>query len=381
LSVRVFLSCGEPSGDLYAGAVTRELLRLSPGSTVSGMGGPAFAAAGGQRIADYRGLAVTGFTEIVSKFPQLQSVRRRFSALATRERPSVLVVIDYFGFNIRIARDLKARGVPVVYYVSPQIWAWRSGRLADIRAVADKVLVIFPFEEAIYREAGVPCTFVGHPLVDLVQPAETKSALLTRLALNPQAPTIAVLPGSRRSEVTRLLSTLVDATAVIKRAVPAAQFVFARAAGLADDLFEPARRAPSSAVVEGATDAVLAAADVVITASGTATVQTALHDRPMVVVYRLSPLEYRLGRRFVKLDMFAMVNLIAGKRIVPELIQDACTADRVAAEALPMLTDAARAAEIRRELAEVRRRLGSPGASRRAAEQILTIAGDPCEPS
>jgi lipid-A-disaccharide synthase len=381
LSARLFLSCGEPSGDLYAGALTRELLRLSPGATISGMGGPSFAAAGGQLLADYRGLAVTGFTEIVSKFPQLHRVRRRFSALAARERPQALVVIDYFGFNIRIARDLKALGIPVVYYVSPQIWAWRSGRIKDIRAVADRVLVIFPFEEAIYREAGVPCTFVGHPLVDLAQTPETKPAFLTRLGLNPEAPTVAILPGSRRSEVTRLLPTLVAATAIIRRAVPAVQFVFAKASGLAGELFGPARHVQGSALVEGATDAALAAADVVVTASGTATVQTALHDRPMVVVYRLSPLEYRVGRRFVKVDTFAMVNLIAGQRIVPELIQDACTADAVATETISMLTDTARATTIRHALADVRRKLGGPGASRRAAEQILTIAGGSCAQS
>jgi lipid-A-disaccharide synthase len=202
--------------------------------------------------------------------------------------------------------------------------------------------------------------------------------LLGRLGLDPNAPTIAILPGSRTSELRRILPTLVESAGLIRRRVPAAQFVVARAPHLHDRLFEPARSLPHAALVEGETDAVLAAADVVLTASGTATVQAALHDKPMVVVYRVSGLEYSIGRRFVALDTFAMVNLIAGERIVPELIQHAFTADAVAAEAVSML-DPERAARIRDGLARVRARLGGPGASRRAAEAILRTIEETCE--
>ncbi|HUR35692.1 MAG TPA: lipid-A-disaccharide synthase [Vicinamibacterales bacterium] len=379
MSLRLLLSCGEASGDLYAGHLTRELRALSPGIEIAGLAGPVFAQAGGRLLVDYRGLSVTGFTEIVAKVPQLRAAKQRLLAEARGRRPDALVVIDYFGFNGRLARDAHALGIPVIYYVSPQIWAWRPGRIRLIRRVSTRVLVIFPFEEAIYRDAGVPVEFVGHPLVDLVQAHPPRSAWLGARSLDPAAPTVAVLPGSRTSEVRRILPTLMQSAALIRQSVPAAQFIVARAPYLDDRLFEPVRGLAGAATVEGETDAVLAAADIVITASGTATVQAALHDRPMVVVYRVSPLEYRIGRPFVMVDTFAMVNLIAGSRIVPELIQEGFTAAAVAGEAVSMLTDSTRTARIRQGLAEVRAKLGGPGASRRAAEAILRTIGERCE--
>jgi lipid-A-disaccharide synthase len=235
------------------------------------------------------------------------------------------------------------------------------------------MLVIFPFEEAIYQQAGVPVAFVGHPLVDLIPRVESRDAFVRRLGLDPSGRVVAVLPGSRPSEVRRMLPDLVAAARLMAGRVAGAQFVIARAPHLDASLFTAAVDAGvPMALVEGRVDDVLASADVALTASGTATVQTALHDVPMVVVYRLSTVEYTLGRPFVKVDMFAMVNLIAGERIVPELIQDAFTPQAVADEAVSMLTDPARAASIRGRLALVRQRLGGHGASRRAAEAIAT---------
>jgi len=373
LSPRLLLSCGEPSGDLYAGALTRELTALAPGIRVSGLGGPQFAAAGGQLVDDYRGLAVTGLTEAVAKIPRSLGTLRRLVASARQDRPDALVAIDFPDFNVPLARRIRKLGIRVVYYVSPQIWAWRRGRLKTIRRVADRVLVIFPFEEAIYREAGVPVQFVGHPLIDLARPSAPRDVFLRGLGLAPAAPTVALLPGSRPNEVDRILPGLVRAAELIRARVPGAQFVIARAPSLGDGLFRAAGGLSSCAIAEGQTDAALASADVALVASGTATVQTALHDTPMVIVYRLSPLTYLIGRRLVSLDTFGMVNLIAGERIVPELIQDAFTPAAVADEAVSMLTDPARAARIREGLARVRARLGGPGASRRAAEAILSM--------
>ena len=378
---RIFVSCGEPSGDLYAGALARQLRILAPSCEIIGRGGSEFQRGGGHLLADYRGLAVTGFTELVSKVPALSAAKRRLVSAATLDRPDVLVVIDYFGFNVRLARDIKRLGVPVVYYISPQIWAWRPGRMKAIRAIADRVLVIFPFEEAIYRDAGVPVEFVGHPLIDLVNTDVSRGAFLGQLGLNPNQPTVALLPGSRTGELRRILPTLIAAAERVRQRVPAAQFVIARASNLDDRLFEPAHRLHGVHIVEGQTDAVIASSDLVLTASGTATVQTALHDKPMVVVYRVSALEYRIGRPFVRLDTFAMVNLIAGERIVPELIQDSFTPEAVAGEAVSLLTDPQRVARMREGLAGVRRKLGGPGASRRAAEAVLKIAERTCEPS
>jgi lipid-A-disaccharide synthase len=373
---RLLVSCGEASGDLYAGALTRELRALAPDLVVSGLGGPQLAAAGGRVLADYRGLAVTGLTEAVGKVPRSFATLRRLVASARDARPTAFVAIDFPDFNLPLARRIKRLGVPVVYYVSPQVRAWRRGRVKTIGALADRVLVIFPFEVAVYQEAGVPVEFVGHPLLDLAVPSAPRGVFLRRLGLDPAAPTVAILPGSRPNEVARILPDLVAAAARIRARVGTAQFVVARAASLDDELFGDARRLPAgSAVVEGEADAVLASADVALTASGTATVQTALHDTPMVIVYRVSPLTYWLGRRLVGLETIGMTNLIAGERIVPELIQDALTPEAVADEAVSMLTDPARAARIRAGLARVRARLGGPGASRRAAAAILKVAG------
>jgi lipid-A-disaccharide synthase len=385
-AVRLLLSCGEPSGDLYAGALTRELRALAPGLEIAGLGGPQFAAAGGRLLADYRGLAVTGLTEAIAKVPQSLRTIRTLVASARVDRPDALVVIDFPDFNFRLARRIKKLGVPVVYYISPQIWAWRSGRLNTIREIADQVLVIFPFEEAIYQQGGVPVRFVGHPLIDLVRPSVPRAQFLTSHGLSTVAPTMAVLPGSRPNEVRRILPDLVSAARLVRDRLPDVQVVIARAPNLDDGLFAVAGqlthagngRSTRVAVVEGDTDGVLASVDVALTASGTATVQTALHDTPMVVVYRLSPLTYRLGRPLVKVNTFAMVNLIAGERVVPELIQDAFTPEAVAAEAVSLLTDPARAARMREALARVRSKLGGSGASRRAAEAILQVAGGSC---
>jgi lipid-A-disaccharide synthase len=375
LSARLLLSCGEPSGDLYAGALTRELRSLAPDMTICGLGGPQFAAAGGRLIEDYRGLTVTGLTEALAKIPRSLRTLHRLVQAARSERPHALVAMDFPDFNFPLVRRIRKLGVRIIYYIGPQIWAWRPGRIETLREVADCVLVIFPFEEAIYKDAGVPVRFVGHPLVELARTPVSRETFLSRHGLTPDAPTVALLPGSRPNEVRRILPDLIAAARLIRKQIPRAQFVVARAANLDDALFGVSRGLPETVIVSGETDAALASADVALTASGTATVQAALHDTPMVIVYRLSPLTYRFGRHFVNVDTFGMVNLIAGQRIVPELIQDRFTPQAVADEALSMLTDAGRSAGIRRDLQRVRHRLGGPGASRLAAEAILQIAG------
>ena len=301
----------------------------------------------------------------------LRTLRRA----AAEERPDVFVAIDFPDFNFRLLPAMRKLGIPVVYYVSPQLWAWRSGRMKTMRKIADRVLVIFPFEEAIYRAAGVAVEFVGHPLIDLATASRSRHDFLKARALSPAAPTVAILPGSRPNEVARILPGFVASAALIRARVPDVQFVVARAPNLDDRLFEVAGGGRvAMTIVEGDTDAVLASADAAVTASGTATVQAALHDTPMVIVYRLSPVTYLLGRRLVRVDTFGMVNLIAGEKIVPELIQRAFTPEAVAEQVVSMLTDRARAGRIREGLARVRDRLGAPGASRRAAEAILKIA-------
>jgi lipid-A-disaccharide synthase len=370
----VMVSCGEASGDLYAGALATELQRLAPGTRVFGLGGPRLAASGAELVGDYRGLAVTGLTEALRVLPRSFGMLRRLRARLLNDRPDVLVAVDFPDFNFGLAQSARKLGIPVVYYISPQLWAWRPGRIRTMKAIATKVLVIFPFEQEIYERAGIPVEFVGHPLIDLIHVTTDRMDLLTSHGLDPEAPTVALLPGSRPNEVRAILPALAAAASVIRAHVAKVQFVIARAPNLASSLFASLTTSGRIAIVEGRADDVLNASDVVVTASGTATVQTALHLRPMVIVYRLSPLTYRFGRRFVKLDTFGMVNLVSGRRIVPELIQDDFTPERVAEEVRSLLTDRSRADAMRRDLRDMRSRLGDAGASRRAAATVLAVA-------
>ena len=373
---KILISCGEPSGDLYAGALAVEIRRRQPDAAIFGLGGQRLMAGGGELLADYRGLSVTGLVEALRVVPKSLGVLNRLLEVARSEKPNAVVLIDFPDFNFRLAGAIKKLGIPIVYYISPQLWAWRQSRMKVMKRLVDRVLVIFPFEEQIYRDAGVPVQFVGHPLVDLARPQEPKESFMRELGLDPLRPIVALLPGSRPNEVERLLPVLRDAVGRISAQLPQTQFVIARAPALDDHLFSSTAWSGTRPVeVLARTDDVLAISDIAITASGTATVQAALHGRPMVVVYRLSPITYRLGRRFLLVDNVAMVNLIAGRRIVPELIQDDCTGENVAAEAVLFLTNPARAEEARRGLESVRAKLGGPGASGRAAEAVLEVAG------
>jgi lipid-A-disaccharide synthase len=371
------LSCGEASGDLYAGALVNALRERDPAVKVFGFGGDRLRAAGAELVGDYRGISVTGLSEALAVLPRSWRMLRLLTDAAALGRPDVFVAIDFPDFNFRLLPAMRKLDVPIVYYVSPQVWAWRPGRLDTLRQYVDKMLVIFPFEAELYQQAGVPVEFVGHPLIDLAKANRPRADLLAALGLDTAHPVMALLPGSRANEVRRILPRLLAGATLTAAQVPGLQVLIARAPSLDDSLFGPVEATRAGglpiAVVEGATDDVLAASDVVVTASGTATVQTALHGRPMVIVYRLSPMTYTVGRSVVRVSTYGMVNLVAGRTIVPELIQDRFTPDAVAREAVSLLTDERRAAAMRQDLAEVRARLGGPGASDRAAAAVQTL--------
>ena len=376
--MRVMISCGEASGDLYAAALAGEIRQRVPGAEIFGFGGPRLKAAGGELLGEYTKFSVTGLTEALRVVPRSFAMIRHLLAAAEARRPDVFVPIDFPDFNFRLMKGLRGQGVPVVYYVGPQLWAWRPSRMETIKAAADRVLLIFPFEAQIYRDAGVDARFVGHPLVDLARAGQPRSPFLRDRGLIPEAPTVALLPGSRPNELEHTIPRMVAALALIRDKVPDVQFIVACAPNIEDWQFAPLMTAGEGThrpiLVHDRADDVIASSDVAITASGTATVQCALHERPMVVVYRLSPLTYRLGRPFVKVDTYAMPNLIAGRHIVPELIQDDFTPARVATETVVLLTDRALHARTREALRRVREQLGSSGASGRAAEAVLEVA-------
>jgi lipid-A-disaccharide synthase len=365
----LLVCAGEPSGDTYGAELVRHLRGSEPGLEVFGLGGDRLEAQGSHLVAHVRDMAVVGIVEVVRHLRRLHGVFRQLLDEVDRRRPAAAVLIDYPDFNLRVARELRKRGIPVLYYVSPQVWAWRPGRIELIRKVVSRMLVIFPFEEKLYRDAGIPVSFVGHPLIDLVT-AGAAGHLRPELGLDPARPVVSILPGSRRREVSYNLPGLAGATRLMRERRPDLQFVVAVAPSLDPALLAPAFAGLPVTLVQGRTHEALAASDVALVASGTATVETALLGVPMVVVYRLSRLTYLMGRRFVRVPHVAMANLIAGRRIVPELIQDDFTPQAVADEALSLLEDEGRAAGMRSALAEVRSRLGEPGASARAAAVV-----------
>jgi lipid-A-disaccharide synthase len=372
------ISCGEASGDLYAAALVDALRAAEPRVETFGFGGPRLAAAGADLVGNFLGFSVTGLAEAVSVLPRSWRMIRRLGEAARERRPDVFVAIDFPDFNFRLLPILHGLGVPIVYYVSPQLWAWRPGRLRTIARYVTEMLVIFPFEVELYERAGVPVTHVGHPLADLAVVRTPRDEWLAQVGLSPVRPVVTLLPGSRPNEVRRILPVLARAVPLIHREVPDVQFVVARAPSLEERLFLPLQGVRDAslrvAVVEQATDEAMAAASVVITASGTATVQAAMHGRPMVIVYGVSPLTYAIGRRFVKVPHYGMVNLVAGRRIVPELIQERFTPDHVARETVSLLRDTARAETMRADLAAVREALGGHGASMRAAQAVWRVA-------
>lgn len=368
---RLLISCGEPSGDLYGGELLRHLRPRLPGVEAFGLGGDHLLAEQATLHGHVRDLAVVGIVEVLRHLGKLRRVFRGVLAEVDRRPPDLAVLVDYPSFNLRLARELKRRGVPVVYYVSPQIWAWKGWRIREIRRNVAHMLVLFPFEQAIYERAGVPVTFVGHPLVDLVRPAPDRAAFLRGAGLDPSRPVIAVLPGSRPTEVRHNLPALAGGLRLMAARRPDLQFLVAVAPSLDPGLLRALLGPTRAALVAGQTHAALGAATLALVASGTATVEAALLGTPMVVVYRVSPLTYVLGRPMVRVPHVAMANLIAGHEVVRELIQGDFTRESVAREALALLEDAACLARVREELDKVRQRLGAPGASERAAQAVL----------
>lgn len=374
---RLLISSGETSGDLYAAELVRHLRPLAEGLEVFGLGGDRLEAEGARLLAHARELAVVGLWEVVTHLRRIRRVFHRVLDEAERQRPDAAVLIDYPDFNLRLAAQLRARGIPVVYYVSPQVWAWRRGRLRAIRENVARMVVIFPFEEALYREAGVPVSFVGHPLVDLVRPEADPASVRASLGLDAGRPLVALLPGSRAQELAHHLPALAATVRRLRERRPDLQYALALAPSL-----DAARTAAAFGdlpvrIVSGRTHAVLSACTAAIVASGTATVEAALLRAPMVVVYRLSPLTYALGRRLVDVPHYAMVNLIAERRVVPEIIQREFTPERTSAEVLALLEDGVLRARMLADLDEVRRRLGAPGASARAAAEVAAILSNP----
>jgi lipid-A-disaccharide synthase len=390
------MSAGEASGEMYGAQLIEALRRRDPSLQFFGAGGERMRAAGCEIVVDAKDLAVVGITEILSHLPKILSLYRKLIQAADEKRPALAVVIDAPAFNWRVARQMRRRGIPVVYYVCPQFWAWRQGRVKLLRKYVDKALVIFPFEEKFYRDRGVDATFVGHPLADLPAPAIPREAYAVANHLDAAKPWITLMPGSRRKEVRMNLPTILAAAACLEKGRPERdrpgsgyEFLLPVARTLDVSFLAELIAAPTetrqAASLQGNVHLVpetlpaLYHSRAGIVASGTATVEAALMGTPFVMVYRVSRLTYALGKPRVKVPYYAMVNLIAEEEVVPELVQHKFTAQNIVAEMNKILPESEPRARMIERLAAVKARLkhGSGGAhpSERAAEIVLKMIG------
>jgi lipid-A-disaccharide synthase len=373
--IPILLSAGEASGDMYAARLA-EVLRERADVALFGMGGPQMRAAGVETVVDYAEVSVVGITEVVKRLPSLRQAMARLVDAAQRRRPGLAILTDFPGFHLRLARKLSPLGVRNIYYICPQFWAWRPWRASLVRRRFVQALCIFPFEEKFYREAGVAVKFIGHPLVGRVRASMLREEFREAHGLDAGKPIVTILPGSRRGEIGYHGPILGAALAELRKSIPEVQAVVAVAPSVeAAELEQFFRPEDAVRLVADGTYNALEAADVAIVSSGTATVEAALLGKPMIVIYKLSPLTARLAKPLVRTNFFSMVNLIAGREVVPELIQDDFTAERVAGEVLAMLSKSPESIqkmkEMRRGLAEVTQLLGPPGAVERAADAIL----------
>jgi lipid-A-disaccharide synthase len=367
--LRVLLVAGEASGDLHGAALVRALRQRVPNIAVAGVGGPRLRAAGMEVLEDTEHVATMGFVETFGTLGRLLRTYRRLVRYLDEQRPGLVVLIDYPEFNLRLARQAKRRGIPVFYFIAPQVWAWRRGRVRTIAERVDKLGVVFPFEADLYNNGRQLAEFIGHPLLDVVRPTRPAPETRTKYGLAAERPVLALLPGSRKKEVRYLLRPMCDAAA--RLAAEGWQPLIALAESLSPADLEEAIDGPLPfPVAHGDTYNAVAAADAAIVASGTATLETALLGCPMVIVYRMSPLTHWIARRLVEVEWIGMPNIILDRAVFPELIQSEVTPEALAEAVRTVRT---RRAEMSEALEQLRARLGAPGAAERAADLALAL--------
>ena len=371
--MKILMIAGESSGDLHGAGLARELRRREPAVELVGVGGEKMAAEGVRLVADITHIAAVGLVEPLRNLTRFLALYRTLISLLRRERPDAVVLIDFPEFNLRFAERVKDRGIPLVYYISPQVWAWRPWRIHRIVELVDRMLVLFDFERELYQKHGQDVHWVGHPLIDLMHESGAGDDLRRELGISPDAVAIGLLPGSRRKEVERLMPVMTEAALGIRREVPGVRFLVGVAPSIDPALLR--RFIPADLPVQlvtGRTYDVMRTSNLLLVASGTATLEAAVIGTPMIMMYKLSYLSYLAGKLLVQIDRYSLVNIVAGKRIIPELIQHDASPERVAAEAMSILRNG-RGETMKRELAELRQKLGQPGASGRAAEAVLDL--------
>ena len=370
---KVMIMAGEASGDLHGANLVREIRRQDPSIAFYGVGSRNMKNAGVHLLADASQISVVGATEVITHLRPLCRVFNDLKRFLATDRPDLLILIDFPDFNIMLGKKAKKLGIPVLYYISPQVWAWRKGRVKTIAALVKAIIVVFPFEVALYKNAGADVRFVGHPLTDVVKSPYSQEEAKAQFGLAAGKRTIAILPGSRMREITHLLPDMLRAADILNQRFQDIQFVLPVAPTLSENFIKSfSRNSPVPVtLVDGRVYDVLRASDAALVTSGTATLETGLMAVPMVIAYRVSGLSYFIGRMIVDVDHIGLVNIVAGKRIVPELVQQEATPQNMADEMARFLDNPAYCQEVRSRLLEIRSRLGEEGASTRVASVVL----------
>lgn len=366
--------CGEPSGDLNAGTLAKAIKEVSPRIKISGVGATLLRQNAQEIYCDIKELAVIGLFDVLKKLPRFFALKNLILEKIATEKPDAIILVDFSGFNLRLAKAIH-KNIPTIYYVSPQVWASRSGRIETIKKHIHKMIVLFKFEQEFYKKHGVDAEFTGHPLLDIVAADTNKKEFLLKAGLAEGKTTIALLPGSRKAEIENILPVMLLSCLLMKNKIVNAQFVIAKSPQIEMSIYQRLVKGINFnlKIVEGQTYNCVNAADFCLVASGTATIETAILEKPFIIVYKLSLLNYLLYRPQVKLPYIGMVNIVAGKKIIPEFIQFQATPKKISEEALKILVDSNRLQEMKKDLAQVKSQLGEKGASLRAAKTILNF--------
>ena len=372
---KILISAGEASGDIHAAAVTAALKQIDSAIEVFGMGGDALRAAGGEVLFDIKDHGVMGFVEVIKKLPDLFKLRSDFARVMDERQPDCLVVVDYPGFNMKLAKVAHDKGIPVVSYIAPSAWAWNKGRAKNVAKIVDKVACIFPFEYDVYKEAGAPVEFVGHPLLDIVKPAWERTEAEAWVGKQPGHPLVLLMPGSRLMEIEKMLPNLLAGAKLLKKQLPEVQFAMPRAGTIPLELLQSKIKASGLdiKITEGHNYDLFSVADLALATSGTVTLEAALCGLPSIIVYRTSALNAFIARRVINIPNIGLPNIVAGRQILPELLQEDFTPANVAKTAVELLAPERRP-QLEADLAFMKARLGEPGAVKRVAQLILRIA-------
>jgi lipid-A-disaccharide synthase len=370
---------GEASGDNYGADLVRQAHLLDPGLSFFGIGGVRMRAAGVTTLVDSADMAVMGLVEVFKHFNVISAAFKTLKRILQNEPPDLLILIDYPGFNIRLARIAKKAGVRVLYYISPKVWAWKAGRIKALAATVDHIAVIFPFEIPLYQKAGLPVTFVGHPLLDMVDVRMKRNAAAISFGLDPNRRIVGLFPGSRRSEIERILPAILGSAACLQRLYPDVQFVLPLASTLQESDVLPglADSGVSVIITRERIHELIRACDAIVSASGTVTLEIALIGTPMVIVYKLASFTYSLAKRLVKVKHIGLCNIVAGETVVKELIQDEATPAAITAELEKILGNVLYAVEMKQKLSAVRSQLKCGGASVNVARLALSLMEAP----